>query len=108
MLPPAPIGPAIYWHSIRHAADVGNVVFALESDSVVSALPNAFVKGQEDRETGPNFNSFWLSATRLNQAEPMVVQHFQAVEGRRLEIILVGSKSSNARFVAVYRSNVAP
>ena len=106
MLVPAPIGPVDWWYSIRHAGDMGNVVFARETDVVVSALPAHFIKGQEDRDTGTNFETFWLAATKHDAAQPMEEEHFMVIEGRRLEIILVGSTTGNARFVAIYRPNV--
>jgi hypothetical protein len=105
MTPPSAIN-TLGWMSIRHAADVGQVVFARETDVIVSALPVVFVKGQEVRFVGISNQSFWLTATRIDKALPLAQGHFQVVEGRRLEIILVGTNASNARFVVIYRTPV--
>jgi hypothetical protein len=106
---PLPAVPATtWWRSIRHAADVGPVVFATETDSIVpSVLPDTFAKEDENTTTGGSWTSFWIAATRLDQSKAMVQGHFMVVEGRRGEVILVGTKASNARLVFINRANPA-
>jgi hypothetical protein len=102
---PVTVGPGAWLSFVRHAADVGPVVFTLSFDSPISpdALPPTFTKGDSDREQGTGQDSFWISATRPNQSEAMAEKHVLVVEGRRGEVILVGDRSSNARFVIINR-----
>ena len=108
---PAVADPAGTWVDfIRHAADVGEVIITLAFDSPIgpdpAALPPTFAKGDQDREQGTGTDSFWISATRLNQSEAMAEKHVITVEGRRSEVILVGDRPGNARFVIISRSNI--
>lgn len=109
---PAPVGN-INWISVRQASDVGSVMFAITAGSTVtpSAPPAVFAKGEQWRSSfgaGANL-PITFAAYKPSKASPFVgPEQYLTYEGRRHEIILVGSKPSNARFVAVVRPTIAP
>ena len=94
---------------VRHAADVGPVVFQEETTSGVSPtdVPPTFTKGDQNRTqggSGDDDDSFYLTATPLTSIEPIAgPKHFAIVGGRRGEVILIGSSKKNARFATIYR-----
>lgn len=111
-LAPAPTGNT-NWMAVRHAADVGSVVFAITSGStlVPAAPPAAFAKGDQWKSSfGASANlPILFSAFKPDKASPFSgpVQVL-TFEGRRHEVILVGSRVANARFVTIVRDTIAP
>lgn len=107
---PVPVG-ATWQRIIRHAADVGPVVMTIETDIVTApaALPATWNKGAESKLTGATSSQFYITATKVDSIEPLAgPKHALIVEGRRGEVILVGSKPRNARFVLFSRPTLAP
>ena len=102
---PAAINPN-GWLAFRNGADLGEAVFTRNDGFFVSALPPTLGKGEEDRTAGFGNLTFLAAATSLDAAEPLAQGHYQVVEGRRLEVILVGDRAGNARFVAIYRTRI--
>jgi hypothetical protein len=101
------------WMAVRHAADVGSVVFSIVSGSTVSpsAPPAAFTKGSQWMDRwGPGANlPILFSAFKPSKASPFVgPAQVLTYEGRRHEVVLVGSRTSNARFVIIVRDTIAP
>jgi hypothetical protein len=99
--------------AVRHAADVGSVVFSIVSGSTVapSAPPVPFAKGSQWKDTwGPGANlPILFSAFKPNRASPLAgPAQVLTYEGRRHEVILVGSKAANARFVTIVRDTIVP
>jgi len=111
-LAPAPTGN-INWMAVRHAADVGSVVFSITSGStlVPAAPPASFAKASQWKSsfgTGANL-PILFSAFKPSAASPFVgPAQVLTYEGRRHEVILVGSRASNARFVIIVRDTIAP
>jgi hypothetical protein len=110
-LAPAPTGN-INWIAVRHAADVGSAVFSITSGSTLepAAAPDPFTKGGQWKSSfgaGANL-PILFSAFKPSKASPFVgPSQVLTYEGRRHEIILVGSRTSNARFVIVVRDTIA-
>ena len=111
-LSPAPTGN-INWIAVRHAADVGSVMFSITAGSTLtpSAPPVTFVKTDQWKTSfgaGANL-PILFSAYKPSKASPFVgPSQLLTYEGRRHEVILVGSKTSNARFVTIVRDTIAP
>ena len=103
---PVPVGTTntVY---VRHAADVGNVAINIGAEGFVTpnALPPEFEKGDEDIfGLGASSLVLRFAATRVGRLEPLAgPRQYLTIEGRRHEIILVGNKPRNARFVAFAR-----
>jgi hypothetical protein len=108
---PAPVGN-IDWIAVRNASDVSDVLISVLVGNIVnpSALPQTWDKGDEWRQNyGTSSLAFVVGASQMGVATPFVgPNQFIAYQGRRHELVLVGSKPRNARFVAVVRSTIAP
>jgi hypothetical protein len=108
---PAPVGN-IDWIAVRNASDVRDVLISVLVGSIVnpSALPQTWDKGDQWRQNyGTSSVSVFVGASQMGAATPFAgPDQYIAYQGRRHELILVGSKPRNARFVGVVRSTIAP
>lgn len=108
-----PIGPAA-WRAIRHAADVGNVVITEEEIDYegpeAAVTPERWQKGDQEVESGAAIEGAGLiAAGKPGRARPFVgPNQYNFRDGRRTEIILVGTTLRNARFALIDRPTIAP
>ena len=96
----------------RHAADVGPAVIGHEDLNIQvpdpAAAPTPFVKGDTDLFTHAAPELMLVSAVPENGVEAIASRGVLTLQGRRQEVILVGSKKSNSRFAFVVRPIAAP
>jgi hypothetical protein len=109
---PAPVG-TINWMAARQASDIGTVILSITAGSILvpAAPPVPFEKGDQWRTSFGAGASLPLTfaAYRPSKLEPFAgPNQYLTYEGRRHEIILVGSRTSNARFVAIVRPTITP
>jgi hypothetical protein len=105
---PVPVGPGVAGLAIRHAADVAPVAMTLTGAGFIapSIAPPEWEKGDEIRTTTAS-QGLIIAASKPNQVSPFEgPKQFNFREGRRTEVILVGSSTRNARFAVVDRANL--
>jgi hypothetical protein len=110
-LSPAPVGN-VNWVAARHAADLGAAVITQHVGFAISpsAVPVPFEKGDSWRDTfGTSTLAMLFAAYRPAKGSPFLGPgEVLTYSGRRSEIILVGTRPSNARFVTIMRPTIAP
>jgi hypothetical protein len=109
---PVPTDPLINYAYFRHAADLGPAVIGHEDLTIQvpepAADPTPFLKGDTDLFTHPDPELMLVSATPATGVEAFVSKEILTLEDRRTEIILVGTKRSNARFAFLVRPLAEP
>ena len=100
------------WRAIRHAADVGSVVITEEEvgyeDPEPAVAPQPWEKGDQEVESGLGIEGAGLvAAAKPGSARPFegpVQVNYR--DGRRTEVILVGTNRRNARFAVLDRPTI--
>jgi hypothetical protein len=108
-LAPVPEGN-VNWVAVRHAADLGRAVITQHVGFVLApaAAPTPFHKGEEATESyGASTLAMLFAAYRPSQASPFIgPSEILTYPGRRSELILVGTRTSNAKFVTIVRDTI--
>ena len=110
-LAPAPVGNTD-WISFRQASDIGSVVASFTQGQVVEpSAPETFAKGQQWRlnlGAGAEIPLMW-AVYRPSKATPFLGPvPTLTFAPRRHEVILVGTRTSNAKLVTIVRPTIAP
>ena len=109
---PVPTDALTNYAYFRHAADLGPAVLGHEDLTIQvpepAVAPTPFLKGDTDLVTHSDPELMLVTATPANGVEAFASKEILTLEDRRTEIILVGSKRSNARFAFLVRPLAEP